>query len=320
MADIEYGVGREDPHEHAGFLTKTFQVFGGLFSIALMIGVGLWSYNLMMRDVSGVPVVRAIEGPMRVQPDDPGGLQTANQGLAVNSVAADGSAADPADTIVLAPQPTGFAPEDTQVAGQSDASVDPVISQAALALAGTDGHSDPAWLNDDPGPLSSENQAAAIQALAAQLAAGAEPLTEAAVAPNAQTVAIIPASIPGVTRSRRPEMRSVQATNITLASASPAAVAPVTNNVDPASIPSGTRLVQLGAFDSPEIAEKEWARLSGRFAVYLQGKSRVVQQAQSGGRTFYRLRAMGFADLADARRFCSALVAENAACIPVVMR
>ena len=36
------------------------------------------------------------------------------------------------------------------------------------------------------------------------------------------------------------------------------------------------------------------------------GKLRVIQTAESGGRTFYRLRAAGFADEADARRFCSA--------------
>jgi hypothetical protein len=52
----------------------------------------------------------------------------------------------------------------------------------------------------------------------------------------------------------------------------------------------------------------------------LTGKTRIVQAAQSGGRTFYRLRAMGFADEADSRRFCSALVAERAACIPVAVR
>jgi hypothetical protein len=56
------------------------------------------------------------------------------------------------------------------------------------------------------------------------------------------------------------------------------------------------------------------------FSVFLVGLSRVVQKATSGGRVFYRLRAMGFADLSDARRFCSALVAEGADCIPVVTR
>ena len=49
-------------------------------------------------------------------------------------------------------------------------------------------------------------------------------------------------------------------------------------------------------------------------------KRRVIEKATSGGRTFYRLRAEGFADLPDARRFCAALVAEKADCIPVVTR
>jgi hypothetical protein len=85
-------------------------------------------------------------------------------------------------------------------------------------------------------------------------------------------------------------------------------------------LPEGTKLVQLGAFDSPEIAAREWTRVAGRFGEFMGGKSRVIQEAESGGRTFYRLRAQGFADLSEARRFCAALVAEDAPCIPVVAR
>ncbi|MFZ8875361.1 MAG: SPOR domain-containing protein, partial [Paracoccaceae bacterium] len=49
-------------------------------------------------------------------------------------------------------------------------------------------------------------------------------------------------------------------------------------------------------------------------------RSRVIQRADRGGRIFYRLRADGFADLNDARRFCALLVASNADCIPVTVR
>ena len=42
--------------------------------------------------------------------------------------------------------------------------------------------------------------------------------------------------------------------------------------------------------------------------------------AQSGGRTFFRLRAHGFADEDETRRFCAALLAENASCIAVTQR
>ena len=61
----------------------------------------------------------------------------------------------------------------------------------------------------------------------------------------------------------------------------------------------------------------EWVRLQGRFGELMAEKAMVVQPAESGGRTFYRLRAHGFEDEADARRFCSAFVSENAVCIPV---
>jgi hypothetical protein len=99
-----------------------------------------------------------------------------------------------------------------------------------------------------------------------------------------------------------------------------AAVRPETPEITGSGLVSGTRLVQLGAVDSEDIARKEWDRLSGKFADLLGDKTRIVQAAKSGGRTFYRLRAMGFADEADSRRFCSALVAERAACIPVAVR
>ena len=52
----------------------------------------------------------------------------------------------------------------------------------------------------------------------------------------------------------------------------------------------------------------------------MEGKRRVIQEASRGGRTFYRLRAMGFEDLSDARRFCAVLLADNADCIPVTTR
>ncbi len=90
--------------------------------------------------------------------------------------------------------------------------------------------------------------------------------------------------------------------------------------LDAATLRSGTRLAQLGAFESPEMAEMAWSRLVDEFGDYLQGRNYVIQEAQSGGNTIYRLRTVGFDDLNEARRFCSALAAEKAECIPVVLR
>ena len=160
----------------------------------------------------------------------------------------------------------------------------------------------------------------------AEVAAEAEPadaVLEAVAAAVVETpvaapaVQVIAASIPGVSRSLRPAPRPGGA-QVVLASApaDPAASQiPVSGD-----LPVGTKLVQLGAYDSADLARADWTRISGRFSDYMAGKSPVIQQATSGGQTFYRLRADGFADISDARRFCAVLMAENAACIPVVVR
>ena len=128
---------------------------------------------------------------------------------------------------------------------------------------------------------------------------------------------------PGLARSLRPRLRPTglaAVAPVSVDAAVAAAAQPTTKELELASMPAGTRLAQIGAFDSVESARAEWQRLEGRFAEYLDGKNRVIQKASSGGRTFYRLRAEGFADLSDARRFCAAFVAQNVDCIPVVHR
>lgn len=140
---------------------------------------------------------------------------------------------------------------------------------------------------------------------------------------------MIPASVPGVSTSLRPLTRPAGIRPQPVAA--PAAAEAPSSPVDPApvdagpveltgALPAGTTLVQLGAHGSTEIAATEWQRLQTRFPDFMADKDRVVQEAQSGGRIFYRLRALGFADHADASRFCAALVAEGERCIPVVVR
>ena len=275
----------------AGAFSVFFNWTGAAMSVALVIGVTVWGYQLAMRDVSGVPVVRALEGPMRITPDDPGGEQAAHQGLAVNSVAAEGSAEAPAERLVLAPAASDVAEEDLPQAEL--AQIEPELPDAI----------------DTP----SRDE---LLAMADALAEGVLPLSATALPETA-----IPESIAGVTRSPLPRARptgdlqaEAVASSVALLSSRPA------EEVAPGSVPAGTRLVQFGAYDSPEAARSVWDSLENKFGDFLRGKQRVVQEAKSGGKTFYRLRAMGFADINDARRFCAALVADRQACIPVVVR
>ena len=276
---------------------------GAIVSLGLLIGAGVWGYKLLVRDVTGVPVVRAIEGPMREQPIDPGGTQAAHQGLSVNSVAAEGTAAAPADRLVLAPAPIelneGDAPTGaTQIAAAPVVTEEPTIESPAPISA--------------PAALDTSN----VDAVIGQLVGNSEPLGEIAPVTEAAPEVTPVVAKEGLGTSLRPKLRPAKRSQ-PVAAATPEAK-PLEVAAD--SLPAGTRLVQLGAFASPEIARAEWDKLQTKFGDYLGDKQRVVQKATSGGRTFYRLRAMGFADLSDARRLCSSLKAENADCIPVVTR
>jgi sulfur carrier protein ThiS len=280
------------------------------FSVALIVGVGIWGYKLMVRDVTGLPVVQAISGKMRVLPDNPGGELALNQGLAVNEVAAAGTAAALTDTLVLAPKPVVLAVEDTPISAQL---VAPVQQPASLDFS--------APIADLYGLVSSQTatdtpEAGTVEDLIRQLTQSADPISNVSGATDVTDETATQAA--GLRRSLRPLLRPDSAPSVVIPVSAPAKA--TVTDVDPTSVPAGTRLVQLGAFDSAEVARSQWDKIEGRFGDFVQGKSRIVQKANSGGRTFYRLRAMGFSDLSDARRFCSALLAENADCIPVVTR
>lgn len=312
MADVEFeefegGFGASKGV--AAQSARLIGVAGAVTSVALVLGLGYWGYRLAVRDMTGIPVVRAMEGPMRMAPEDPGGVIAAHQGLSVNRVAAEGSISAPADRLVLAPAPVALG--DGDAAGTAVAMVAPVsgrgTSAPGLALA--------------PMPEAAALQQVALDAntdigaLADALSEGAVPLSgdiDITLNTGPKTTYTLPKG--ALAQSPRPRARPEG--TVTLAAAAPTAVAEISGD----DLAPGTRLVQLGAFDSDDIARKEWDRLSGKFGDLMVGKTRIVQAAKSGGRTFYRLRALGFADEADSRRFCSALVAERAACIPVAVR
>src|SRR5690606_41908549 len=77
---------------------------GAATSALLIAGLCLWGYQLAVRDVTGVPVIRALAGPSRVAPEDPGGDLAQHRGMAVHTIASEGEAAAPADTLMLAPR------------------------------------------------------------------------------------------------------------------------------------------------------------------------------------------------------------------------
>ncbi|GHE00625.1 sporulation protein [Allgaiera indica] len=312
MAEIEFDrQGQAHSGPQPGGLQGYINIAGAVTSLALIIGVGVWGYNLVRRDAAGVPVIKALKGPMRVAPEDPGGQIARNVGLAVNAVAADEPLPPPPDRVVLAPSPVSLSPDDMApdaITGHPDAT-------------GASGAAAPA-----AAPPAAEGQAQGADAApaAAAPAEPRDPVEVALAAARAATEALTgegPQPVTGgtaeaVRNSIRPMLRPSGQT------------APIdqppkvlkTVSIDPASLRPGTRLVQLGAYPSVAAAQSAWNGIVTQFGQLMDKHGQVIQQAESGGRVFYRLRAAGFAAESEARAFCAALQAQNAGCIPVTIR
>lgn len=353
-----------------GRLSRVTHYVGALVSVGLVVILAVWGFKLVVRDVSGVPVIRAVQGEARTAPADPGGELSDRTGLAVNSVAS-GEKPGRVDKVALAPGATGLEDGDmamgtlgatvqqpsravelppmedaTRTIATSDAEASAAATAAAAAAAAAPAPVETATVEDAMISDAPAAEAPANEALTDL--AGEEPedsgISQALA--EAQTAAPVPA--PAVAQSDRPSPRprrvaaaSTVATDAAPApaAATPAAAAPVAasrpetapNKAAPASqtaaadtpaakVATGSSMVQIGAFDSDALAKGEWGRVSGKFGALFAGKSRVVQEAQSGGRTFWRLRAAGFASKDEARRFCAALIAEGVDCIPAVAK
>lgn len=290
---------------------------GAIVSLALIVGLGVWGYNLMARDVSGVPVIRDMSGNARSVPENPGGQLAMHQGLSVNSVTADGSASAPADTLTLAPRPMALTDEDRPMGDTvtivSNYQPDNAYTQVP-----------------EPMPV--------LAPLAAEVVVP-DPLELSSVEPVAAQADIeVPSEAGAFVRSPMPKARPIRvaaAAPLAAESATPAVVSDASLNgvagdilaalgadgeVPTSQVPVGALLVQFGAFQNEDIARAEWDRLATKFKALMEDKTRVIEKAESGGKTFYRLRALGFNDAADSNRFCAALTAHNAACVPARQR
>lgn len=341
--DDGYGYEPEPPRGFAEPVSRWVQYAGAATSIALILGVVVWGYKLAVRDVSGVPVIRAIEGPARIAPEDPGGDLARHVGLSVNEVAGKGLAAPGPERVVLAPAPDGLAQDDMPMSGVK--SLVRVNRNEPEALAEAEPASAPVPVVPQGTALAVEAEALPVDspeesegAAAAQIRAAAAEANRTRPVPRVvpeipkgavstittmtdDTPSDAPIDAPGLKQSPRPMQRPARAPIAKVKPVeTPPATAATVEEVDPATLAEGTRVVQIGAFDTPDLARAEWNRVAAKFGTQMSDKRRIIQEAVSGGRTFYRLRAEGFRTVDDSRRFCAALVDGGINCIPTVAR
>ncbi len=78
--------------------------------------------------------------------------------------------------------------------------------------------------------------------------------------------------------------------------------------------PTGGYVVQIGAFSSPALADKEWSSAAGLASGTMTGKGKRVAQITKDGATLYRIAITGFDTREQAQAVCAKLVAAGRAC------
>ena len=279
---------------------------GAALSFFLLVSAIGWSYQLIVRDINQIPVVRAQLGPLRVAPDDPGGLTAANQGLSVTQLAVNekpflsneihlAPAAEILNAEHLALQVTEDVKSNTD---DGTFEIKEVNAENSINLREVS--------NEIEVDTSSKKEVVLSKVAFSQKKIEIE---------NAVSLALSITDDPVDSLTLlRPKIRPMisRLNNKTTGDQ-------VVNNEPISKLPIGSAVVQLGAFENKNLAKSEWQRFEKLLGSILFSKKMIVQKAESGGKIFYRLRASGFDDISDARQFCSA-ISDRVACIPVVTR
>ena len=287
-------------------INMIFYWTGAALSLFLLAGAIGWSYQLIVRDVNQIPIVRAQLGPLRVAPDNPGGLTAANQGLSVTQLAVNEKPLL-SNEIYLAPAAEILNEENLALKVKEEYESNKVDGAFEIKEVNAENSMNLEALPDQKEVDSRSNDVGVLSK-----AAFSQKKIEIE---NAVSLALSITNDPDKSLSwLRPKIRPVgfyRNGNITEDQ--------IVSNEPMPKLPIGSAVVQLGAFDSKSLAESEWQRFEKILGSILIPKKMVVQKAESGGKIFYRLRASGFSDISDARQFCTA-ISDKVACIPVVMR
>jgi cell division septation protein DedD len=271
--------------------------YGGLIvtvAILVIFGVVIWyAYQRVTQtgEPMAPPLIKADQGPVKVSPESPGGMQVPNQDKAIYDRIGNGGEKSGSVEKLLpppeTPKPEAPAPAKSADAGRAVAvaplAPPPDASQGATAATavppGTPPAPAPSALDKPPTPPSGATPPASapVPATTAKTAAASPPAAKTTVAP----------------------------------SASPATPAAATTAAAP-----GTVRIQLGAFRQAADAEKTWQKLSQKFADLLGGLSPSIVQVDLGAKGIYqRLQAGPLADRAAAAATCEKLKALKQDCI-----
>jgi len=281
---------------------------------AAVAGAAAWwvfdgQYSTMFAgsDDGQVPTVRADISPVKVKPENPGGMDVPNQDKLVYERLGQKPTEERVERLLPeAEKPMPKPQPQPEAKPESTPTPQPTATQPAQMASG----------NEPPKP-----PAIPTEKVVAEKIAPVKPAAEQQVSavPTEKEVAAVeapkPAEVAKPTEAKQPE--APKPTPVVKAEPKPVP-APKPNPTPAAPDLSKSYQVQLAAVRSTASAEAEWKRMQKKFPSQLSKLSLNVVKADLGKKgIFYRLRAGPVADAAAAKVICSALKAKKAGCLIV---
>ncbi|MBS0638290.1 MAG: SPOR domain-containing protein [Proteobacteria bacterium] len=241
-----------------------------------------------------VPVIEPDPRPIRVKPENPGGLKidaADSEVFSGGSDTANAKLAPPAET----PNPNGL-----QALPKPKPA--PVVQAPAVPTPAPNAAKSAAVTTEPAAPAKPAAPAAKPAVVAKDLPAPNKP------APTTGTAAQATAA----TKDAATAKPTVTASAAQPAATTPTAPATAASAAKPASGHGAT--VQLAALSSEQAAKEEWQKLQKQMPDIFGGRQPTIVKAERDGRTFWRLRAAGFTDVGQARSFCEKVRTKGNGC------
>ncbi len=278
--------GRAVPQQGRGRRLVSIFMVGAIIGV---LGVGaVFAYNSFTGGGrSKVPVIQAMDDPVKVKPENPGGLEVPYQDRLVLNQPADGG--EPVVERLLPPPETPKPMVDTTAAARPA-----VTGSSSLAVS-------PNGSSGAQGQVQTQARPP-VQARPVQPQASGSNTT--ASSPASTLAAAPPAAISaGAAQPQASAKPQVQAALPSTMAAPP----PV----------KGSYLLQLGSFNSKQVGEDAWSGFQSRFPDLLGGMLLYLQEADVNGRTYHRVQAGPFPNRATAIDLCAELKARKQDCLVV---
>jgi len=288
--DRAYGDAAEDPARRGGGRSRRRGIMPVAISLVVLAGFAgaVWyAYNqgLEQGGHREIPLIEAEQAPVKVKPDDPGGLQVPNQDKLVLNQGDSGGEQVQVERLLPEPE-TPQPPEPADAAAEAGTTADPT------------------------GPP------ATGQAPSGETASGATVAPQVAEGPASEA-----AAGDGGTSGSRPAVEAPAPGQGTSQGASPGAspgtgqAAQPTQTAQAELLESGAVVIQLASVGSSEAAEQEWLRLQKAFPELLGDMVLAVQEVTVNGKQYHRMQTGPFPNRTTAEDMCAQLKAKKQACL-----